>query len=271
MTARLAKPILASMCAASCLMLMVRSEGWLKFTALTTGVLTGVYALDKLSGNSLDDVWSGAVHLFNELTYQVPMASDTAASVKITRQDDLIHFLNGDSDKGDLTTLNFWTVDRAKRSAICLGQKGSGKTKIQEFRFQQRLSAGIHSIVSDIHYDAKTRDGRDAPNWMPGCMEEFEQKHLIKSPVETLKYLGKLYEEGRARIQGKQWTQELHFTIEEWQGCVDEWIEIIREKNEDLPANERQPEEKLVRQAVKAVRQIFNQFDKVGIQLDILQ
>ncbi|MEM6867551.1 MAG: hypothetical protein AAF528_04140 [Cyanobacteria bacterium P01_C01_bin.121] len=270
MSSKLAKPILAATCASLSLALFVRTEGWFNAVVLTIGGATGLYALDKLEGHSLDDIYQGGVHLFKELTYQVPMAGDAVGSVKIMRQGLVEDFLKGITDKGDLTTPNHWDAEHAKRSAIVVGQKNSGKTKVQEYRFQQRLNAGVHCMVSDIHYRAKVRGGRESANWTPGVpAEEFEKSYLLETPTDTLNYLQYLYEEGRKRIQGESWSQELHLTIEEWQGCVNEWLEEIRVFNAGEQKQNRVPEDMLVSRAVNAIKQISNQYDKVGIQVDI--
>lgn len=256
----LAKPLLCFVIGGLSVAVIRHAPGINKLIGIGLGSLTFPYAIEKIKGQKLGDIFDSSYLLVQEITGVIPAQSDNAGAIKLIRREDIESFLSGIMPKSDFTTPNFWTEERSNRSAVIVGQGNSGKSKIHEFRFQQKArNQNIWCPVADPHYDAPVRDGREKTTWLPGISpDEFRKQYLVPNPQATYDLLQKFHQEGERRLQNKSdvWNnrtrQEWHLTIDEWQEHVDHWTD-------------KQTEE-----AARILKKIANSFDKVGIHFSLV-
>lgn len=252
MKSSLSKPLLAASC--SLMAVGVITGGRLfRLPALVVGLPSSLYAINKLSDRAPKEIIDGIVRLTEELLGIMPDADGKPAAAKLVLQSDVEGFLEGLAKNEDPTTPDFWVSKRAKRSAVLLGNRGSGKSAMQAFRFQQKVFAGVRCWISDIHRGAQIRDGREPTVWLPGISEDdFQERYLVKTAEDTLKLLKMFKAEAHSRLyENSEWNEEWDLTIDEWQAVWAKWSDTEREV------------------AIKCFNAILDEADKVGIQVSI--
>lgn len=156
---------------------------------------------------------------------QVPI-TPASIVIPVTLQD-ADAFLKGKLDLKDLTTPNFWTLDRAKRSRIMLGQGSSGKSFLQAFLCQILVHGGVHLKIGDPHYDSVFREGRQKTDWLPGMPEtELRERYLITDIGAIHDYLIEFAEEAHRRLDGKVANPiPMYYCMDEWNKFIRQWGE----------------------------------------------
>ncbi|MGD1941888.1 MAG: hypothetical protein ACFB0G_11305 [Leptolyngbyaceae cyanobacterium] len=151
-------------------------------------------------------------------------------ALKVRRPESVATFLKGLSiDEGDPTTSGFWTPTRANTSALIVGARGSGKSKLFAYRFQQCVASGVHTLVADLHYRG---EDEEKTIWLPQVDDDdFIDRFLIESPDEVLMALLRFAAMTRRRVEGEDKDRTPHHLfIDEFEGYWRRWDEVAREQ-----------------------------------------
>ena len=220
------KPLLAAALAATSLGLIIEAPSIIALPSAVLFSLTSVYSWEELRQRSVGEIFKGVGQLTLELTGLVEPAPDTSPKkldpLTIPYPETIADFLKGSLPESDPTTPEFWTPHRANRSAILVGTRGSGKSKLFAYRFQQCVAHNVRALISDIHFDA---DDEERTDWLPGVEESvLVERFLISTVEDTLKALQAHRSAALRRLEGKESAkQPLHLFIDEWLAVWQRW------------------------------------------------
>lgn len=191
------------------------------------GVLFGASAAQELRKSKLSTVLPEAKAVFDEVMLgKVGREVPAPVLVPIDLQQ-AEAFLKGQRlHKDDPTTPDFWTLERAKRNRIMLGQGSSGKSFLSAFMNQILIKNGVHLKIADPHYDSIFRDGRQKTDWVPGLPEkELRERYLITDMDEIYSYLVEFAEEAHRRLNGEAGPNPvpMFYSLDEWNKFIREW------------------------------------------------
>lgn len=226
----LSKPLLIGLVSLSAPIALKNANPAVLLPAIGLSACGVVTAGAKLKDASLSDMFDGLGQLAVDwVGIEQSQEIEPLEPLKIVRPESVGSFLKGlvNADV-DPTTPNFWTPKRANTSAMIVGARGSGKSKLFAYRFQQCIADGIHVLLSDLHYDAEDEQKTE---WLPGVeASEFRQRYLLNTAEATLKALNALAIIVKQRVSGEdKTTTPHHLFIDEWGGCWRRWDESQQE------------------------------------------
>ena len=220
------KPLLAAIASVTSAGLAISNPLWVSLPSVVVAAVAGTYAAEQLKDKKLKELMAGASFLSFELLGIAPAKTEQVAPLAIAQPKSVAEFLQGyKTAENDPTTADFWTHKRAKKSAILVGPRGSGKSKLFAYRLQQATASGARTTICDIHYFA---EDDEATVWLPGVADDvFQEKYLVTTPEQTLEALLAHEEAVKRRVNGQESNNiALNLFIDEWRGVYRRWSEI---------------------------------------------
>lgn len=246
--------LLAGALTATALVGAVHAGGMTRMGLWVVGGFSASLTIRSLIETDIDGLANGALHFGLELFTDLPTQTEpeaTGPEVVTARAQGIsaLDFLRGAIE--DLTTAEFWTLERAMQPAALVGKRRSGKSRLAAYKMQQLYHAGHLVMIADYHFNPATPDDPEHVNWLPG-VDLIETGILIQSEHELITAIQKLLTEGQQRLTGKRpKTQPVHLLIEEWEG----WMNRLSEEDAEFCAS--------------AAQQISYEFAKVGVAVSI--